>query len=259
MQPNDPLKLSLTQLKDYCARLKRYCDNQNKGALYQAIATVGEKHGRPAELFLKKHGIYQDGSLKEDLRALEVLGLPSHIFAHEPGWIIREYTRREDFPTVLIMAAATIILLFIRDQVAQAPSGGTPEPPRRETYSRHLTLALVLKGTDLAEWQLEDELLVEQVLDMLDRASYFTCTMQPTMEAMLQHLALEVGQVDRTSKQPVFVAIQFQHDSPMQQSETFETKRQLRQFLRQGNNQFQLKIIRNVRVSNLTEFGFIRT
>jgi hypothetical protein len=260
MQTNDLPKLSVAPLDDADRRyLEWYVSNYRTGALHTAITRIGEQYGHTTKLCLEEHGIYSDGSLEEDLQALEALGLPMSIFALEPGWFTKQYTQRANFATLLIMAASTILLRsFAGAQVAQAPSRVVPEPSAGETYDR-LTLALVLKGAELADIQLGNQLSVEQVIDMLDRASYFACMTQRTMESIFQQLTLEVGEMDRTSKQPVLVAIQFEHNLSVPQDKKLETKLQLRRFLRQGSNQFQLKTIRKVRVGNLTEFGFVRT
>ncbi|MEN8216103.1 MAG: hypothetical protein ABFS56_06950 [Pseudomonadota bacterium] len=126
----------------------------------------------------------------------------------------------------------------------------TPKPLSDEPISQTLTLALVLKGKELATVQAP--LTLDSLVTLLEKASYFLCT--PDFNTA--QLSFGESDIDRDSEQQhVLVKIHFEH--PLVQGKTFRNKPEILHSLRKGSSHFEIKTMPPLsQVSGLSKAGF---
>lgn len=128
-----------------------------------------------------------------------------------------------------------------------------------KTEHKELTLALVLKGKEAAKIQ-SQQLTQEELITLLEKASYFFCTSQAQIGDTLNKLNLVEDKIDPDSEQQqVLITIQFKHSDQIPQH-GFRNKLELNNFLRKVSNEFEIKEKKVLtKISGLSKAGFIRT
>jgi len=282
-----------TSIKQLAARLSQATySNGGKGHLYFAILSVAKVYKTPVAEFLNHYRISEQATLYEDEQALIELGFPKEYYflqVEQKSFFSSSVSPREGIHYLLITAASWIVLSFLKPEVEMVPrqpaaqndrilsttatvedyrpsvantvgnSTRSPPPPAvaPPIVMRHLGLALVLKGKELGDTKPNIILTLNEVENLLAKASNFLCTSQQNMSQVKRELSL-TEEIDQESEQQVLVIILF--DSELEEGKTFANKLELTQLLRKRNPQFKVITLETLtKVSGLNKLGFVRS
>ncbi|OQW92406.1 MAG: hypothetical protein BWK78_01805 [Thiotrichaceae bacterium IS1] len=259
-----------------------------RGHLYYAIKFVSEEYKTRVGLgdFLTSHKITERSTLFQDEGALIELGFPNDYLQEESGFL-RNKSPRDHIPHLFITAASWIVLTFLKPEAERVPrqpaaqndrtlsttaiaedhrpsvantvgnSTRCPPPAVAPPIVRHLGLALVLKGKELGETKPNITITLNEMEDLLAKASNFLCTSQQNITQTKRELSL-TEEIDLESEQQVLVIILF--DSELEEGKTFANKLELTQQLRKKNPQFKVISLETLtKVSGLNKLGFVRS
>jgi hypothetical protein len=236
---------------------------EGNAALYVAIHLVAKELGITTEArdeFLKALGI-RKFSRDEDDAVLKSLGLCPLQTVQErvlSSLLPDKIVLKDDYWSRLITSAATI-LLFLGGDLRKAPPAGASDLRTQTRTPRTLTLAVVLKGTDVGSIEVGSSFSVDLALTLLEKATYFACALEEDVSKSIGESAWDVQPIDRESEKQALAVINFLYSENIP-AEGFQTKLDVLKFLRTGRpNGFTVaRLIGNVKVGGLSKSGFVR-
>jgi hypothetical protein len=240
-------------VKRLASLLLNYHKNGGTGLLHMAMKLWANELGKSSHSILIDQGINIEANLYQDAKALEWRGFPP--LFKESGYITPKLRVDEETCELIIMAAATIILLSDLEGTRVGMAVSPADASRRPFQS--FTAALVLRGVDLLGVASGSKLSLDEVEKLLEKAIYFSCSFENNMLRTLNELNLVEQAVDRESEQQVLVPITFQHTQDLPLG-GFGNKLQLLQYLRKARG-FAVGTLRGLlTIGGLGKSGFIR-
>ncbi|MEN8216099.1 MAG: hypothetical protein ABFS56_06930 [Pseudomonadota bacterium] len=251
----------MSKIDDLVNKLEQEAGKAPKGVLYHAVKIVADEQRKNADNFLSSSSITANDSLNKDRNTfINKFGFHNKFLkTFIVNSVSFQFVSKEIYEYFLLVAYFIVSSDFdLKAEPKQDTEKTTTEPQEQPAF-KNLTLALILNGKETKDIaQAETPLDLEQVKDLLDKASYFLCTSQQEMSEIQTKLTLDNREIDHDSEQQqVFVPIQFKQDKPLK---TFATKLELTHYIRHGSSEFKIETMQCLaQITGLTKRGFIRT
>ncbi len=224
------------------------------GTLYHAVKLISDLYKKNPDSFLEANRIVQHSTLKDDQKIAKKFGLNTDLFI-KPSGLFNDGTHPDVYKNSVILACFFVSFMRSVPKDAQVTDYSYLKPVDQPVS--HMFLCMVIKANDLGDSVINNDLDLESILKLVQKAIYFLCAPQSEMAHIKDNIAVHQGEIDRFSEDYVLATVIFNHTPPDQK---LLNKLRLNQYLRNCEELFHVDNIESVAsVVGLTELGFIST